>query len=517
MANLYVELKYNDGSTKVTSDCEKGVYQYDLIDVPNPKDVKEMLVSSKCDRKSDFGYNNDSSWFDTYGETCIIDTNCYNGGSCVSDLIIQSKKTVFTENVSIVDVYAFSFDDSQYDECVLVFEGKTPPKVYCKYGSEDREVKIYDGTNKFKAIYVPKDSIAEYASTDFFFKNNAKLIQAIPDVDDEMVIDHIKIGDITYKIKGEASDLSNYYTKDEADKQFGTLKEQNYLIGEVDTIKADKADRNEIYTNFQIDKMLEDVNGTLKGKQDALYSGKNIKTINGESILGDGDLKIEGGGKLPEGQYVNRVDNTDTFIRFNLKNFDGSNDDYKAVNFKTINGETLLGDGDIEIQGGGGAELPTNTYVISTGFSVETDKANRQRQIEKVSITQHYFDTNSVTIDNVYFKRINGVPIASNGQMPSEINLELATKDELNAKQDKMTNNYLSKVDVGGSSISIETKAFADESVQKTDTINFKTINGNPIFGMGDIKIEGGDTSNLVTKDEFNSTVGNIETLLSQI
>lgn len=70
-----------------------------------------------------------------------------------------------------------------------------------------------------------------------------------------------------------------------------------------------------------------------------------------------------------------------------------------------------------------------------------------------------------------------------------------ATKDDLKDKQDKMTGNYLSKVDVGGSSISIETKAFVNEAVQKTDTINFKTINGNAIFGMGDIKIEGGGGS----------------------
>lgn len=74
--------------------------------------------------------------------------------------------------------------------------------------------------------------------------------------------------------------------------------------------------------------------------------------------------------------------------------------------------------------------------------------------------------------------------------------IDAYTKSEsdelLKGKQDKMSGNYLSKVDVGGSSISIETKAFVNEAVQKTDTINFKTINGNPIFGMGDIKIEGG-------------------------
>lgn len=38
------------------------------------------------------------------------------------------------------------------------------------------------------------------------------------------------------------------------------------------------------------------ITGLGTGKQDKLVSGENIKTINGESILGSGDLTIEGGG-----------------------------------------------------------------------------------------------------------------------------------------------------------------------------------------------------------------------------
>lgn len=38
------------------------------------------------------------------------------------------------------------------------------------------------------------------------------------------------------------------------------------------------------------------VNSAVAGKQDTLVSGTNIKTINGQSILGSGDLPISGGG-----------------------------------------------------------------------------------------------------------------------------------------------------------------------------------------------------------------------------
>lgn len=38
------------------------------------------------------------------------------------------------------------------------------------------------------------------------------------------------------------------------------------------------------------------ITGLGTGKQDKLVSGENIKTINGESILGSGDIEIVGGG-----------------------------------------------------------------------------------------------------------------------------------------------------------------------------------------------------------------------------
>nr|DAZ31042.1 MAG TPA: hypothetical protein [Caudoviricetes sp.] len=36
----------------------------------------------------------------------------------------------------------------------------------------------------------------------------------------------------------------------------------------------------------------------VASKQDTLVSGQNIKTINGESILGEGNIEIQGGGTI---------------------------------------------------------------------------------------------------------------------------------------------------------------------------------------------------------------------------
>lgn len=74
----------------------------------------------------------------------------------------------------------------------------------------------------------------------------------------------------------EAGDLTNYYTKSET----------NTLLG-------DKADTATTYTKTEVDNAITAATAT---KQDTLVSGTNIKTINNTSILGSGNIDIQGGG-----------------------------------------------------------------------------------------------------------------------------------------------------------------------------------------------------------------------------
>ena len=62
-----------------------------------------------------------------------------------------------------------------------------------------------------------------------------------------------------------------------------------------------------------------DIEAALSDKQDILESGSNIKTINGQSILGSGNLNIEGGGGASGGE-VNLVDG----VLLNGKNIVGT-------------------------------------------------------------------------------------------------------------------------------------------------------------------------------------------------
>ena len=129
----------------------------------------------------------------------------------------------------------------------------------------------------------------------------------IPEVDD-------KIRDVFLEI-----DLSNYYTKQEiynkqeietkiAQAGVSSVKSVNGQTGDVVLNYVDINEYNSHLTSFNetadyVDLLKEDfqaladnVNGVdynLKFKQDKLVSGTNIKTINGLSLLGTGDIQIK--------------------------------------------------------------------------------------------------------------------------------------------------------------------------------------------------------------------------------
>jgi hypothetical protein len=86
----------------------------------------------------------------------------------------------------------------------------------------------------------------------------------------------------------QAGDLTNYYTKTET----------NTLLG-------GKADTATTYTKTETDNAITSATST---KQDTLVSGTNIKTINNTSILGSGNIDIQGGG----GSDINVVQTTGT-------------------------------------------------------------------------------------------------------------------------------------------------------------------------------------------------------------
>ena len=76
-----------------------------------------------------------------------------------------------------------------------------------------------------------------------------------------------------------------------------------------DTIarKSDLGQGGVDYDDTELRTEIKGIKTDLKNKQDQLISGKTIKTINGESILGEGDLEIKGGGGTSSGKYQSNI------------------------------------------------------------------------------------------------------------------------------------------------------------------------------------------------------------------
>ena len=171
-----------------------------------------------------------------------------------------------------------------------------------------------------------------------------------------------------------------------------------------------KASASSTYTKSEVD-------SSLATKQEKLQSGTNIKSINGNSVLGSGNLEIDNGvfHAYSSGEHVTSfndlatavdsnkiiivddryvctdVRHTDTFVLLSTileyddgffvrqyylydrnvwNSFDHMLQDelVSGTNIKTINNKSIVGSGNIEIQGGGmdfevGVEKPYGTFT----------------------------------------------------------------------------------------------------------------------------------------------------------
>jgi hypothetical protein len=97
-------------------------------------------------------------------------------------------------------------------------------------------------------------------------------------------------------------DLSDYYNKGEADNRF--QPKGNYLT----SIPSEYVTENELTSKGYA------TTTQVGNKQDKLVSGSNIKTINGVSILGSGNIEIQSGtGDVDLSDYFTKLETYNVF------------------------------------------------------------------------------------------------------------------------------------------------------------------------------------------------------------
>lgn len=156
-------------------------------------------------------------------------------------------------------------------------------------------------------------------------------------------------------------DLSDYATKEE-------LNAKQDVISDLETIRSGAELGATALQSVPDTYALKTDIPDITTKQDKLVSGTNIKTINGVTLLGEGNITIEGGGSGSGADLSDYYTKTETNALVNpkLEQVTLTQEEYDALEtkednvlyvisdaedfkFKTINGEQITGEGNIEV------------------------------------------------------------------------------------------------------------------------------------------------------------------------
>lgn len=185
-------------------------------------------------------------------------------------------------------------------------------------------------------------------------------------------INKISVAGTIYDLQDQNASKTVELTQSEYDGL--AVKEQNtfYIITD-----AQGGDLSNYYTKGETDTLLGE-------KQPTLVSGTNIKTINNESLLGEGNIDIQGGGgKAIEGGRNISITNGETAdtinCTLNLENNDGTNSIKMKNTYRSIGADSFsIGADGVKTNGyssfaGGSNSEANGSHSMAFGRYVKTN------------------------------------------------------------------------------------------------------------------------------------------------
>lgn len=168
----------------------------------------------------------------------------------------------------------------------------------------------------------------------------------------------------------------DYVTSDELEQQVSEAISSETVVSEIQT-QVEQSITGKADTTA--------VTQALATKQDQLVSGTNIKTINSQSILGEGNIEITSATatQYSAGTNINIQDYVISVTGIDVSNFITSGDAQTQINnsisgkqdtlisgtnIKTVNNQSILGSGNITIEGGTG-----ETYTAGANISIDNN------------------------------------------------------------------------------------------------------------------------------------------------
>lgn len=156
----------------------------------------------------------------------------------------------------------------------------------------------------------------------------------------------------------------------------------------------------------------------LTAKQDTLVSGTNIKTINGTAILGSGNIVIAGGGGASDASDVTYNPTwtglTATNVQAAVTELDTEKQPMlvSGTNIKSINGTSLLGTGNINLSASGSAadvSFSPIGSIAATNVQAAIAELDTEKQVALVS------GTNIKTVNGTSLLGSGNITISGSG------------------------------------------------------------------------------------------------------
>jgi hypothetical protein len=235
-------------------------------------------------------------------------------------------------------------------------------------------------------------------------------------------------------------------------------------------------------------------------KQDTLVSGTNIKTLEGQSLLGSGNIDLTksdvGLGNVDNTSDANKPVSTATQTALNAK----QDTLVSGTNIKTINSASLLGSGNINLVPYTGA---TNDLNIGTN-DLYTNKVFLYDEPNDNYGSIHYTDGNfhiedsdnhKLLVIEDGFMQIHKTDTIQSNLYTSGLS---ATRDHYLPNESgtiALTSNIpnVDSIPTDGSSNPVSSNGVFDSLTSKQDTLvsgtNIKTINGSTILESGNIEV----------------------------
>lgn len=411
---------------------EKDLYRVVSV-LPSSGEANILYLVPKADSEGDI---------DRYDEYLWVNGKFELVGSVSADIDLSGYYTKEQVDQSIGDAYAYFINmvDDKADKNNVY----TKNEVYTKQEVDDKVANAGGGGSEptFHEIFKNKSNPYNYSIIyNIFTQENYTIYinkQFYFDID--LTIDEVKVGDKVYLDNTHYFVFNIENVDKENDSINGYISYNAYFT--IDNGINPPLINSVLYFNYG--HLGIKIFNPVKNKQDKLTSGSNIKTINGQSILGSGNLEIQGGG--------------------------GSAD---AEELKSLREDVENALGEI-------ATLEADKQNKLPDFYVGEVTLENDYQIQMKKI---WFE-NGVWNGTFRFNMpsINGEQIMTTG-WEAQKNFDLLTPTQANQKYLQKEGEYVKAVTSNGGAINFE------KGNGTPDVVNFKTINGQSIFGMDNINV----------------------------